>query len=109
MKPAMRLSTTLRRSVPSAKTMTDRLVSHYGLDVLMALLAADTQTIYAWQAGRPPTGPNLRLLWIAHSMTFEPHKLSSMFHVLTWGRFAKKGETRSVPATTDLWSEGGGI
>jgi hypothetical protein len=109
MKPAMRLSTTLRRSELPAKTITDRLVSHYGLDVTMALLLSDTQTIYAWQAGRRPTGPNYRLLWTYYCFTFEPHKLSSAFHVLTWGRFARKHEARRVRAEPERFEDGGGI
>jgi hypothetical protein len=110
MRHAERLDDAFRPPVKSAKAMITRLLAFYGIETTCGLLDTAQRQIVAWRAGREPRHGNLRLIWLLHSLTFEPWKLASAFHVLTWGRFARPGEavgkTQAIPQT---WEDGGGI
>lgn len=92
--PAYNLARQCRKTIPGTDAMITRLLHHYGLRDLCLLLDVSESTIIRLQA-RGKHRPDLtRLLWTYYAMTFEPHKLSSMFHVLSWGKFARKDEVR---------------
>lgn len=46
-------------------------------------------TLSKWCTGKGSPGPpERRLIWLVYCALFEPEKVESVFHILTWGRFA---------------------
>lgn len=52
------------------------------------VLNVSETTFKKWCAGRGSPGPpERRLIWLVYCALFEPEKVESVFHILTWGRF----------------------
>jgi hypothetical protein len=110
MKDAEKLAVAYRPPDRQAMAMITHLLALYGVEALAGLLDVERRAIMRWRAGCAPRQGNLRLIWLLHCLTFEPWKLSSAFHVLTWGKFARPGEAvgkaQPLPQT---WEDGAGI
>jgi hypothetical protein len=49
-------------------------------------------TVRHWREGFMPDWSGIRSVWFTWCLLLHPHKLSSAFHVLTWGRFADEAD-----------------
>lgn len=53
------------------------------------LLNVSSTTLETWCRGcQKPGASESRLIWLVYCSLFEPEKVESVFHILTWGRFA---------------------
>lgn len=77
--------------------MVKSLVKHYGPDDFMILVDCEPHTLISWTVRDvAPRGPCRKAIWFAYSLTFRKEALSSMFHVMTWGKFARAEEARRI-------------
>lgn len=75
--------------------MVQSLSRYWGWDKTALMLNAELTTMQSWITGKSlPMGVSIRSIWFLHSLTFHPENVSSMFHVLTWGKWARKDEAR---------------
>lgn len=89
--PAHLLGESLRSLPPDRNTcrkMLLRLVRKLGIPSTCALLSVEKFTLAQW-IGKTPLfkARDRRLIWITHTLVFEPEKLRSLFDVITCGRF----------------------
>lgn len=67
------------------------------------LLNVRTGDLDRWIAGhRTPHPLSSFGIWCLHSLILHPERVSSLAHILTWGRYAKPGEARR--ATPAVWA-----
>jgi len=65
-----------------------RLIRKVGKASACALLSVESFVLAGWINGEVMLKPrDRRLIWITHALVFEPHKLRSLFDVITCGRF----------------------
>lgn len=65
-----------------------RMVRKLGTEQACALLSIEKWLLAGWIGKTPKFKPrDRRLIWVTHALVFEPHKLRSLFDVITCGRF----------------------
>ena len=65
-----------------------RLVRKLGIPSTCALLSVEKFLLAGWIAQKCSFKPrDRRLIWLTHTLVFEPEKLRSLFDVITCGRF----------------------
>jgi hypothetical protein len=84
-------------------SLLDDLAAKLGNKHAAMSLNLTTARLENYLARRRIIGVDLRIgIWLLHSIIFHPERVSSLAHILTWGRYAKPQEARrAVPA---VWS-----
>ena len=89
--PAHLLGESLRSMPPDRETcrkMLLRLVRKLGIVSTCALLSVEKRVLAGWIGREYFYKPrDRRLIWVTHTLVFEPEKLRSLFDVITCGRF----------------------
>lgn len=96
------LSKILRIDERQALHLLKTLLNRYGAVNVCAWLGIENDTLYRTLHQTRWLRPmDRRLIWFIHSMLLHPERCSSVFNILTWGKFAvpKKRKKGSKPSS----------
>lgn len=65
----------------------DEMRAEIGVNALAALLSQPEWFVQRWFEGQAIRAHDKKLIWLTHSLLFNPGLLSSPFHIATFGRF----------------------
>jgi len=60
---------------------------------LAQVLGVALLTVQGWLGGQSMSAGSRRAVWLIHALCLRPERVGTLFHVVTWGRFA----TRPTP------------
>jgi hypothetical protein len=84
--------------------MVAALVSRLGRHDAAAVLGVPMLTLNGWRDRlKSPSMPARRAIWLVWCLTLHPERLTSLFDVITWGRF--RVERRAVWRSCSEWSD----
>jgi hypothetical protein len=76
----------------------------FGSRPLCSMLGVSKLTLAHWlERNRIPSAAAVRAIWFLYVLTLRPERLTSLFDILTWGRF--RIERRPVQRLLSSWSD----